>query len=359
MVLLVDFCFHLPHKGNKELEKTEKLFDKIFNKIKLSKLAAGAFGAIKEGIGITSLSLGGMMAGLLGMAIYGASGSVVQYEQAKRMGITPAQLNALMYAGKQKGMSGALEGAMGNLVVSLRDITKSGAFATLGLSQAQLRSKNPVTALFEVLDAIKKSPFNNPKDENLLRSMVGEIGISNEELIKTVLAEGAGGFRGFYTKNVAKWSSLDYDKMAKGDRALIDFQDSLDKLTKKIGTAFAPTLEKVVGLLDRILPPLADMLAGFIDKIDPESVKGFADNMATIFEAVAKVAQGIKGAGGGMQPQDLIPFNFLLNPKRYSGKEHGMIVKELHIHVANVPKSPREVEQLVSGIRAQAMGGLA
>ncbi len=400
-------------KTNKELSKTEKLFGSIFNKIKLSKLAGGAFGAIKSGAGLASLSLGGIAAGLVGMAVYGTEGATRQIEQSKRWNIRLSQLKALQLTSQKIGKAGSLENVLGNMTQTMRDITKSGAFATLGLSQRELREKDPVKALFEIVDAIKQSPLNNPQNPAnfaLLKEVAGQMGLQDPDLFLTAIKEGSARMQGLYYKDIKRIGELKTGELEKGEQALIDFRQSLELLSWKMGSAFAPALNSIVNILDKMLPPLADIFSGWIKQfLTPENVDQAFNSMQKLFEELVVELQWVVGSlkglresfGGVLEVGDAVSkfmgkdrhgafletpdFNkfkekqekFDTQSKIIKGygldkKDEEAVLKNLKkklglrtmqvgtviIQVANVPKA-NEVEQLVSGIRAQAMGSLA
>jgi len=419
------------NKSNKELEKTSKLFDNIFGKIKLSKLASEAWGGIKQGAGTASLTLGGVMAGLVGMAVYGTQGATNQIEQSRRWGLGLGQFKALGLTSEKMGKAGMLEGTMGNLVESMRDIKRSGAFASLGLNQRALQGKDPVSAMFEVLNTIKNSPLNNPKNPlnfALLKDLAGQMGITDPDLFLTAIREGASRMQGLYAKDAAKLGGLKAGQLERGEYALIDFRQNMEMLTWKIGGAFAPALvgitnvlnnlvdkyggkvskfitdtfteshvkdwtkniEKFISVMGRLAKWFEKTFGWMIDEQDPHkydkapAIVKFAHSKSLLPEGYAnkKISEGLKSMQGilsNLTDSAVSGFMALLNETPADGstiselnktvvpgsvldalnqpapdKKSGMSIGEVHIHIANFPNSAKEVEYLISGLRAQA-----
>lgn len=312
-------------KSNKELEKTSKHFDNIFNKIKLSKLASEAWGGIKTGAGIASFTLGGMIAGLVGMAVYGTSGATSQIEQSRRWGLRLDQFKALGLTSEKMGKAGMLEATMGNLTETMRDINRSGAFASLGLNQRALQRKDPVSAMFEVINAIKKSPLNNPANPlnfALLKSLAGQMGLNDPDLFLTAIKEGASRMQGIYAKDARRYSGLSAGQLERGEYALIDFRANMEKLTWKIGGAFSPALVGITDVLNSLVDKYGGKVSKFIQNTFTErNVEAWTKNIERFISAMGKVATWLEKHFGWMI--DTEP-DKKLTPQEKADKKIGM-----------------------------------
>ena len=142
-------------KGNKALKEQNKLLDKSYQKMNLMKMAGSK---LKAGfLGLGGLAKDGIM-GILNGALSGYKGNLSTQLRAKNVGLDIREHDALAYAGKMTGLGeDTLISAIEGLTTSMEDFDKWGNFASLGLNASDLQKKNPIEALFEVLDSMKDS----------------------------------------------------------------------------------------------------------------------------------------------------------------------------------------------------------
>ena len=291
-------------KSNKELEKTSKIFDNIFGKIKLSRLASELWGGVKSGAGLASLTLGGMAAGLVGMAVYGAQGSIAQIEQARRWKVGFGELSALGATGEKMGLSGKLESTIGNLINTLRDPNLSGQFATLGVKNPSDLSKgNPIKALFSVIDAIKSSNFNSPKSPyslDVISKMAGQVGIDPQVFLMAI-EEGSARLQGKYAKDVQRYSGINPAELSKGDDALINFRENMQILTWRLGTLFAPALVGITDVINGLITTYGTDVSKWLKTmITEKNIKAWEKNIAGVIIGLGKLAAKLAEWGGGI-----------------------------------------------------------
>lgn len=264
-------------KGNKALKEQNKLLDKSYQKMNLmrmvgSKLKMGA-------LGLGGLAAGGI-AGLLGGAVNGYKGTLSTQLRAKNVGLDIRQHDALAYAGKMTGLGEeSLISSIEGLTTSLQDYSKWGNFASLGLNASDLQSKNPVEALFEVLDSMKDSDL----PQYLKKQIIDEIGIPFDNF-KFVLKEGTGEIEKYFKEGFKLNTYTEKDKttgkdkditgkvnsgLIKGERAGITFAENFAGVMKKISFDIAPAyiegLETVTPLLSTFGETLSKGITSVID----------------------------------------------------------------------------------------------
>ena len=187
-------------KNNKSLGQTTVWLDKIFNKIKLSKLSGGF-----AGLGETTSTVGKEIAGMAGMGglISGglvaaiaalltkafdiAEKSVGSTTKAARYGTSAREAAALEFAAEYVGMSkSALTSSAFGLNTKLKDVNSGAALSILGmgLDREKLSKMDTTQALLTILTAVKNNPMS--KDQNLQKLLLGassSLGINEEAML--------------------------------------------------------------------------------------------------------------------------------------------------------------------------------
>lgn len=264
-------------KGNKALKEQNKLLDKSYQKMNLMRMVGSK---LKAGfLGLGGLAAGGI-AGLLGGAVNGYKGTLSTQLRAKNVGLDIRQHDALAYAGKMTGLGEeSLISSIEGLTTSLQDYSKWGNFASLGLNASDLQSKNPVEALFEVLDSMKDSDL----PQYLKKQIIDEIGIPFDNF-KFVLKEGTGEIEKYFKEGFKLNTYTEKDKttgkdkditgkvnsgLIKGERAGITFAENFAGVMKKISFDIAPAyiegLETVTPLLSTFGETLSKGITSVID----------------------------------------------------------------------------------------------
>ncbi|KLI17008.1 hypothetical protein SU45_06510 [Brachyspira hyodysenteriae] len=262
---------------NQNLKTQNKLLNGNLQKLNLMRLAASK---IKMGaLGLGGLAAGGI-AGLLGGAVNGYKGTLSTQLRAKNVGLDIREHDALAYAGKMTGLGeDSLISSIEGLTTSLQDYSKWGNFASLGLNASDLQSKNPVEALFEVLDSMKDSDL----PQYLKKQIIDDIGIPFDNF-RFVLKEGTGEIEKFFKEGFKLNTYTEKDKttgedkditgkvnsgLIKGERAGITFAENFAGVMKKISFDIAPDyikgLETATPLLNKFGEVLSKGITSVID----------------------------------------------------------------------------------------------
>lgn len=283
--------------ANKELKKTDSLFESINKKMKLSKLMAGVGGAFKSAANTLGMGALFSVGGLFASAVMGAQGSIASTMTGKRLGIGAGQFQALKYAGKMTGHSEEqLATVLMHLNETFRNPEKWGALAqaTGGLKAQELRKKDPTEAMFEIFDNIKNSKLaKSPEMIALLGENLSQIGINLDDF-REVLDVGASEMRSAYGEGLGLYSKVNMNKLVQGDKALTRFQTNLDIVSKEVGAALAPAMDQALKALGPLLVKLGEILAALISKITPEDVERFGEAIEGFINFFVKTFGGKK-----------------------------------------------------------------
>lgn len=284
--------------ANKELKKTDSLFDNINKKLKLTKLMGGVGQTFKSFAGTLGMGALFSVGGLFASAVMGAQGSVASMMAGRRLGIGAGQFQALRYAGKMTGHTEEqLAGVLEKLNEAYRSPEKWGALAvaTGGLKAQELRKMDPTEAMFTIFDSIKNSKLaKSPEMVSLLGENLSQIGINLDDF-REVLQDGARDMRRAYGEGLGLYSKVDMGKLKKGDEALIRFQTNLDILSKEVGAGLAEPMNQALKALGPLLIKFGEILGNLISKIKAEDVERFGQALEGFMKFFIKFGMWLGG----------------------------------------------------------------
>lgn len=281
-------------KANKSLKDTDKTLGGIAKKIKLTNLLSMGVGAIAKGAGLLGVSTGALLFG----ALKNTGQNIKQEYTAKDLGLNVSELKALEVSSEKiTGEKSAFTQAATSMVKALNDVSKSGAFGTLGLDQAALKKLSPTKALETVLNAVKDRPQDITGQ--VYRQAFNDItggGVAYNVATK----EGAGDLAKYFSEYMAKYSGVNFKEIQEASRALIDFKAQLDLSSQLIGGKLAEPLTKFAEKATPAIERLTDTFTTFLDSITEEQINKFIDNTIKIFNFIGKIAGGTFEIGGAL-----------------------------------------------------------
>lgn len=242
--------------SNKGLKEQNKLLGGSLQKLNLirlvsSKIKWGALGAI-------GLAGSGITAGIAAM-----NGTLQTNTRAKNIGLNFGESNALNFAGKMTGIGeDTLMSSIEGLTTSLKDYSKWGNFASLGLNATDLQNKNPTEALFEVLESMKDSGL----PQYMKKQIIDNIGIPFDQF-QFVLEEGTGEIQKYFKEGMGMFGGKSGKSLMAGERALIRFTTILKDVSQNIGGKIAPALTTGLKLITPYIYKLADGFTWLLDKV--------------------------------------------------------------------------------------------
>lgn len=338
-------------KANKELKKTDSLLDKIFQKLKLSKLA--------EGLKIGGAVAAGGVVGLGTMAVEGMKGGIETGTTAERLGISPAQLEAMKHMGKMKNVENIVP-ILQNIQQALDDPQKVGALAQVTrMNPAELAKSGPVGAFFSLIKSIQTNPLmKTAAGRNLFDQNMKELGMSAYQLMD-IFKKGSKEYENFYQEGLGMYN-LNWKRLEKGDQSITKFGETLGIITKKVGASVAPAMETALNAIEPLLEKFGNLLAKMLGSITAEDVEAF-------IKGIQGFVNFIKGFGSFATA----PFKLFGGGKSKNKKviEHGIdkgffsnTTKEKqgkHINIGtvniNTPNShvAKKTEEIINGTIAQ------
>lgn len=269
--------------SNKQLKEQNKLLGGSLQKLNLirlvsSKIKWGALGAIGlAGTGIT--------AGIASM-----NGTLATNTRAKNVGLNFGESNALNFAGKMTGIGeDTLMSSIEGLTTSLKDYSKWGNFASLGLNASDLQNKNPTEALFEVLESMKDSGL----PQYMKKQIIDNIGIPFDQF-QFVLKEGTGEIQKYFKEGMGMFGGKSGKALMEGERALIRFTTILKDVSQNIGGKIAPALTTGLKLITPYVYQLADGFTWLLGKV---FTKKNLDMMSGLFNSIGKIGSDLVSKG--------------------------------------------------------------
>lgn len=269
--------------SNKQLKEQNKLLGGSLQKLNLirlvsSKIKWGALGAIGlAGTGIT--------AGIASM-----NGTLATNTRAKNVGLNFGESNALNFAGKMTGIGeDTLMSSIEGLTTSLKDYSKWGNFASLGLNASDLQNKNPTEALFEVLESMKDSGL----PQYMKKQIIDNIGIPFDQF-QFVLKEGTGEIQKYFKEGMGMFGGKSGKALMEGERALIRFTTILKDISQNIGGKIAPALTTGLKLITPYVYQLADGFTWLLGKV---FTKKNLDMMSGLFNSIGKIGSDLVSKG--------------------------------------------------------------
>ena len=269
--------------SNKGLKEQNKLLGVSLQKLNLMRLVSSK---IKWGaLAAAGLPMAGITAGIASM-----NGTLATNTRAKNTGLTFGESNALNFAGKMTGLGeDTLISSIEGLTTSLQDYSKWGNFASLGLNARDLQNKNPVEALFSVLDSMKDS--NLP--QYLKKQIIDDIGIPFDNF-KFVLKEGTGEIEKYFKEGIGMFGGKSGKSLMAGERALIRFTTVLKDISQNIGGKIAPALTTSLKLITPYIYKLADSFTWLLGKA---FIKKNLDMISGFFNSIGKIGGDLVGKG--------------------------------------------------------------
>ena len=269
--------------SNKGLKEQNKLLGVSLQKLNLMRLVSSK---IKWGaLAAAGLPMAGITAGIASM-----NGTLAANTRAKNTGLTFGESNALNFAGKMTGLGeDTLISSIEGLTTSLQDYSKWGNFASLGLNARDLQNKNPVEALFSVLDSMKDS--NLP--QYMKKQIVDNLGIPFDNF-KFVLKEGTGEIEKYFKEGIGMFGGKSGKSLMSGERALIRFTTVLKDISQNIGVKIAPTLTTSLKLITPYIYKLADGFTWLLGKV---FTKRNLDMISGVFNYIGKIGNDFINQG--------------------------------------------------------------
>ena len=269
--------------SNKGLKEQNKLLGVSLQKLNLMRLVSSK---IKWGaLAAAGLPMAGITAGIASM-----NGTLATNTRAKNTGLTFGESNALNFAGKMTGLGeDTLISSIEGLTTSLQDYSKWGNFASLGLNASDLQNKNPVEALFSVLDSMK----DNNLPQYLKKQIVDDIGIPFDNF-KFVLKEGTGEIEKYFKEGIGMFGGKSGKSLMEGERALIRFTTVLKDISQNIGGKIAPALTAALKIATPYIYKLADGFTWFLGKA---FTKKNLDMISGFFNSIGKIGGDLVGKG--------------------------------------------------------------
>ena len=269
--------------SNKGLKEQNKLLGVSLQKLNLMRLVSSK---IKWGaLAAAGLPMAGITAGIASM-----NGTLATNTRAKNIGLTFGESNALNFAGKTTGLGeDTLISSIEGLTTSLQDYSKWGNFASLGLNARDLQNKNPVEALFSVLDNMKDS--NLP--QYMKKQIVDNLGIPFDNF-KFVLKEGTGEIEKYFKEGIGMFGGKSGKSLMAGERSLIRFTTVLKDISQNIGGKIAPALTTSLKLVTPYIYKLANGFTWLLGKV---FTKRNLDMISGFFNSIGKIGGDLVGKG--------------------------------------------------------------
>lgn len=269
--------------SNKGLKEQNKLLGVSLQKLNLMRLVSSK---IKWGaLAVAGLPMAGITAGIASM-----NGTLATNTRAKNTGLTFGESNALNFAGKMTGLGeDTLISSIEGLTTSLQDYSKWGNFASLGLNARDLQNKNPVEALFSVLDSMK----DNNLPQYMKKQIIDNLGIPFDNF-KFVLKEGTGEIQKYFKEGMGMFGGKSGKSLMEGERALIRFTTVLKDVSQNIGGKISPTLTTSLKLVTPYIYKLADSFTWLLGKV---FTKKNLDMMSGLFNSIGKIGSDLVSKG--------------------------------------------------------------
>ena len=269
--------------SNKGLKEQNKLLGVSLQKLNLMRLVSSK---IKWGaLAAAGLPMAGITAGIASM-----NGTLATNTRAKNIGLTFGESNALNFAGKTTGLGeDTLISSIEGLTTSLQDYSKWGNFASLGLNARDLQNKNPVEALFSVLDNMKDS--NLP--QYMKKQIVDNLGIPFDNF-KFVLKEGTGEIEKYFKEGIGMFGGKSGKSLMAGERSIIRFTTVLKDISQNIGGKIAPALTTSLKLVTPYIYKLANGFTWLLGKV---FTKRNLDMISGFFNSIGKIGGDLVGKG--------------------------------------------------------------
>lgn len=246
--------------SNKSLKEQNKLLGINIQKLNLIKLLTSK---LKWGaLGLAGLAAGGITGGIAA-GISAMNGTLQTNTRAKNTGLNFGEANALGFAGKMTGIGeDTLISSIEGLQTSLKDYSKWGDLASLGLNAQDLEKKNPAEALFEVLESMKDSGL----PQHLKKQIIDNLGIPFDQF-QFVLKEGTGEMQKYFKEGMGMFGGKSGKSLMAGERALIRFTTILKDVSQNIGGKIAPALTTGLKLITPYIYKLADGFTWLLGKV--------------------------------------------------------------------------------------------
>ncbi len=288
--------FESIRKSNKELKTQNTLLKGSYKTLQLMRLAMK---------GLVGLGIGGILGlGALGMS--GFSNATKNSRRYKTAGMNEREGYSLDFASEMSGFDkDSLTNAAKQLQEALRDINKVKDFRILGLNEDELKNKNPVDALMEVLEKTGKSDKFGTKSEFLIKESFNNIAGDFEEF-RTVLGDNTKEIKGYFAEGMKIYKD-NYSNLKRGDQALIRLRTEFNRVWLMLATKFEPMITAVLKKIQPLIEKGADAVGKAVDKavnwffeINKETgktnldqlfinLKNIADNFATVWEKLKPV----------------------------------------------------------------------
>lgn len=338
--------------SNKELVKTEKSFTSIFQKVKLSGLMGGAVKGLAGLSGVGSLSMGALLFG----AFKNVGSNISTSVSADALGLTVQQMMASETASQMTwGSKDTGKNAMVSIQNALLDRGKASAFSQLGLNAETIRNMSPVDALTTILEQARGMGEGTQEQREAFNQLIGG-GISwqsNKNATESYAKEFTEAFKVQLSK-----INFDDEALKQADKALIDFQATLGRITKSVGGELAPALTSVFEKLTPHIETFGNYLADLLSQITQEDVDNFIElikNVAGFIgntaSAVGQTAEGLSQVGayitGTKEEKEKIEKNMEAK-SRENAEKYGLydtVSKNLLFSLIKKPRALMDIEK--------------
>lgn len=279
-------------KSNKELKVQNALLKTSYKTLQLIKL-----------------TMKGIVGGVVGLGALGLSGfgnAAVHSRRYRTIGINNNQGYSLDYASEMAGLNkDSLVNAVGSLQEALRDVNKLKDLSVLGLDTDKLKGKNPVDALFEVMQKTGEHSFKGTLAENVIKEAFDNI-VGDYEGFRTLMGDNVKELQGYFSDGMRIYKD-NYNNLKQGDQALIRLKNQFNRFRLLLATKLEPVITKIIEKASPLIEKGSDVIGKAVEKatgwffeINKETgktnldqlfinLKNFANNMASFWEKIKPV----------------------------------------------------------------------
>lgn len=279
-------------KSNKELKVQNALLKTSYKTLQLIKL-----------------TMKGIVGGIVGLGALGLSGfgnAAVHSRRYRTIGINNNQGYSLDYASEMAGLNkDSLVNAVGSLQEALRDVNKLKDLSVLGLDTDKLKGKNPVDALFEVMQKTGEHSFKGTLAENVIKEAFDNI-VGDYEGFRTLMGDNVKELQGYFADGMRIYKD-NYNNLKQGDQALIRLKNQFNRFRLLLATKLEPVITKIIEKASPLIEKGSDVIGKAVEKatgwffeINKETgktnldqlfinLKNFANNMASFWEKIKPI----------------------------------------------------------------------
>ena len=278
----------------------------------------------------------GLFAGMLGigaLAFSGFSNATKNNRKYKTVGINERQGYSLNFASEMGGFDqNALIDAAGKLQEALRDVNKLGSIKILGFDADELKKRNPVDALFEVIKETGKHDYFGTLSETVLKEAFDNT-IGGFEEFRTIMGDNVKEMQAYFNEGMRIYKD-NYGNLKEGDQSLIRLKNQFNRIRLMLANKFEPIVTAVLKKIEPLIEKGGDAIGKAVDKavnwffeINKETGK---TNLDQLFINLKNLANNIATVWTKLQPV-LVPLaeafvkaaDYIINNPLFESKEQG------------------------------------